>query len=1088
MANSEENDDVKNGSGDAGEKSPQQKAMEAAIGGFALRSIGPAFMGGRIADIAVHPVRQSTWYVAVGSGGLWKTTNAGTTWEPVFEKQPSYSIGCVTIDPTNPEIIWVGTGENVSGRHVAWGDGVYRSLNGGKTWEQMGLKSSEHIGKILVDPRNSSVVFVAAEGPLWSSGGERGLFRTTDGGKTWQAVLDVDADTGVTSVAFAPNNPDVVIAATYQRRRSVAAFLSGGPGSGIHKSTDGGETWRRLTEGLPKGDMGKIGLAVTPANPDLVYATIEANQKERGFYRSLNQGESWEKRSEYISGGTGPHYYQEIEASPIDEKTVYQMDVFVHVTRDGGKSFNNLETGKEKHSDNHAVWIDPDDGLHLLVGTDAGLYESFDDGVSFRHFPNLPVSQFYRLALDNSLPFYNVIGGAQDLGTLFGPSRTTNRDGVRNQDWWVPLGADGYHVAFDPDDPQTFYLEWQNGNVMRYDLRTMEIIDVKPQPAPGEPPERWNWDTPILVSPHNSQRIYVGSQRVWRSDDRGESWSAVSGDLTKDRNRYELKMIGRVWSVDDLYDHYAMSQYSTISSLTESPLEPGILYAGTDDGLVQVTEDGGKAWRLAAILPDLPDDSFINDVNASRHHPSTVYAAADAHKIGDYSPYVYVSEDSGRTWKSIRGDLPDGTTVWAIEQDHVDPNLLFLGTEFGIYYSPNHGENWYRFTNGVPTISFRDIKLHRRDNDLVGASFGRGFYVLDDYTALRNISPAVLEDKGTLFPIRDAWWYVPWQPMQSPGQPTLGSSAFRRENPPFGATFTYHIGEEIRTTKAARHEVEKKLREDGADIPFPGWDELKTEARESEPQVMFIIRDADGQSVRRLAGETGKGLHRTTWNLRMAPPDPINLEKPAFVSPWSDPPRGPLVKPGRYSVELVLASSAGVEVLSGPETFEVKPLPVEVQPPDFEQVTAFQQYVAELSRRMSGSGKEIERAKDRLKHIRAALLETPDSDLSFFERLDGLHATLEDLNEKLNGDSVRSEKAEPDVPSIRGRLGRVAWMHWDSTRLPTQTQRQAVEIAEESFGDFQKALRLFIEVDLAQFEADLEAARAPWTPGRKLSG
>ena len=1088
MANSEDAETTKPGTGAESEKSPGQTAMEAAVAGLPLRSIGPAFMGGRIADIAVHPVRRSTWYVAVGSGGLWKTVNAGTTWEAVFENQPSYSIGCVSIDPNNPEVIWVGTGENVSGRHVAWGDGVYRSLNGGKTWERMGLKTSEHIGKILIDPRDSNVVFVAAEGALWSSGGERGLFKTSDGGQTWRNVLEIDENTGVTSVAFLPGNPDVLIAAAYQRRRTVAAFLSGGPQSGIHKSTDGGETWRKLGEGLPKGDMGKIGLAVTPADPNLVYATIEANKKERGFYRSTNQGESWEKRNEYISGGTGPHYYQEIEASPIDPKVVYQMDVFVNVTRDGGKTFSNHETGKEKHSDNHALWIDPDDGNHLLVGTDAGLYESFDDGISWRHFPNLPVSQFYRVALDNSLPFYNVMGGAQDLGTLLGPSRTTNRDGVRNQDWWVPLGADGYHVAFDPDDPKTFYLEWQNGNVMRYDLRKMEIADIKPQPEPGEAPERWNWDSPILVSPHHSRRIYVGSQRVWRTDDRGNSWTAISDDLTKNRNRYELKMLGRVWSVDDLYDHEAMSQYSTISNLTESPVMEGVLYAGTDDGLVQVTEDGGKTWRQAGAMPGLPDDSFINDVEASRHDANVIYAAADAHKIGDYSPYVYASSDRGRTWNSIRGDLPDGTTVWSIEQDHVNPNLLFLGTEFGIYFTPNHGENWYKFSSGVPTISFREIKIHRRDDDLVGASFGRGFYVLDDYSALRTISPALLEEKAALFPVRDAWWYVPWQPMQSPGQPTLGSSAFRRENPPFGATFTYHVHADLKTAKAARQEAEKTLRDEGSDTPFPGWETLKAEARESEPQVFLLVRDADGKPVRRIAGASSKGLHRTSWDLRMSPPDPINLVKPDFISPWSSPPRGPLVEPGRYSVELVQVSASGVDVLVGAQEFEVKPLPAESQPEDFAAVVDFQQEVAELSRRMGGSGKEIERSKDRLRHIRAALLETPGADLSFFERWDGLSARLEDLNEQLNGDAVLSEKSEASAPSIRGRLGRVAWMHWDSTQLPSRTQKQDVAYAEEAYAEFQRALRLFIEVDLAQFEADLESAGAPWTPGRKLSG
>ncbi len=512
-------------------------AVRRAIGALPVRSIGPAFMGGRIADVEVHPTNRATWYVAVGSGGVWKTVNGGATWTPLFDDQPRYSIGEITLDPGNPEVVWVGTGENVSGRHVSWGDGVYRSRDGGRTWQQMGLPNSQHIGRILVDPRDGNVVLVAAEGPLWSAGGDRGVYRTTDGGATWTRTLHVDEHTGVTDLEFDPSNPDVLYAAAYQRRRHAWGFLAAGPKSGIWKSTDNGKTWRQVTTGLPKGDVGKIGLAVTPADPSLVYATIEASEEERGFYRSTDRGESWEKRNGYISGGTGPHYYQEIEASPSDPHRVYQMDVFLHVTRDGGATFAMLETGRTKHSDNHALWIDPDDGRHLLVGTDAGLYESFDEGATWRHFPNLPVSQFYKIALNNREPFYDVLGGTQDLGTLHGPTRTTNRDGIRNQDWYVPLGADGHGAAFDPRDPDLMYLEWQQGNLYRKHRRNDEELSIKPQPAADDPPERYNWDAPILVSPHNPDRLWFGTQRLWRSDDQGNTWTPVSGDLTQGQNR-----------------------------------------------------------------------------------------------------------------------------------------------------------------------------------------------------------------------------------------------------------------------------------------------------------------------------------------------------------------------------------------------------------------------------------------------------------------------------------------------------------------------------------------------------------------------
>ena len=806
-----------------------------------LRSIGPALMGGRIADIAIHPDRPRTWYIGVGSGNVWKTTNAGVTFEPVFDDKPSYSIGDIAIDPSNPDVVWVGTGENVSGRHVAWGDGVYRSRDGGRTWQNMGLTESEHIGKILVDPRDSDRIFVAAEGPLWSAGGERGVYMSTNGGADWHLVLSVSDNTGVTDIEFNPADPDVIYAATYQRRRHTWALLAGGPESGFHKSTDGGQTWRRIRTGLPSGDVGKIGLAVTPANPDLVFATMEGRGANRGFFHSSDQGESFERRSSYTSGGTGPHYYQELEASPVDPETVYQMDVWLHVTRDGGHTFDELETGWNKHSDNHAMWIDPEDADHMLVGTDAGLYETFDEGQTFRHFPNLPVSQFYKVAVNNRSPFYDVLGGAQDLGTLMGPARTMNREGVRNRDWYVPLGSDGQGVAFDPDDDNISYMATQQGNWYRHDKQTEETIDIQPQPMPGDPPERWNWDAPIHISPH-SNRVYVASQRLWQSDDRGNSWTSISGDLTRDVNRYELEMMGRVWSVDALYHNGAMSKYSTITGVSESPVRVGIIYTGSDDGIINVTEDGGGTWRRAAALPGVDDQAFINDVEASQHDAAGVFAIADAHKLGDYSPYVFYSGDSGSSWRSVNGDLPQGVIAWMIQQDHEDKNLLFLAAENGIYFSANFGANWHRLP-GAPTIAFRDVQIHRRDNDVIGASFGRGFYVLDDYTPLRH--SGALSDGG-VFPARDAWWYIPNTPMQAPGKPTLGSDDFTTPNPGFGASITYYLAEAPQTLQAERQESEKVIREVGGDVPFPGWDRLTAEQLEAAPRVLMAIQNTSG--------------------------------------------------------------------------------------------------------------------------------------------------------------------------------------------------------------------------------------------------
>lgn len=1048
-----------------------------------LRSIGPAVMGGRIADIAVSSQDPSSWFVAVGSGGLWKTKNNGISWKPVFDNQASYSIGSVTIDPNNDEVIWVGTGENVSGRHVGWGDGVYKSNDGGASWNRMGLMKSEHIGKILIDPRNSDVVFVAAEGPLWSTGGDRGLFKTIDGGKTWNLVLKIDENTGVTDIEFDPSNPDIVYAAAYQRRRHVWALLSGGPKSGIYKSNDNGETWSEKTLGLPKGDMGKIGLGVTRANSNIVYATIEADNSEKGFYKSVNKGESWKLQNKYISGGTGPHYYQEIEVSPSNPDLIYQMDVFIRVSRDGGENFNVLGTGREKHSDNHALWIDPKNGRHLLAGTDGGLYETFDEGTTWRHFPNLPIAQFYKLSLDNSVPFYNIVGGAQDLGSLIGPSRTMNTEGVRNSDWYVPLGADGYDNAFDPKDPNTVYMEIQEGNLNRYDRSTEEGMDIQPQPGPGELAERWNWDSPLLISPHNNKRLYYGSQRLWRSDDQGNSWKSLSKDLTTNRNRYELDIMGKVWSIDALYDNGAMSKYATLTSISESPKVEGLLYVGSDDGLVHVSEDGGVNWRKSSTLPKVPEFSFINDIEASNHEANTVFVSADAHKFGDFKPYLFMSSDRGMSWKSISGDLPDETIVWVIKQDEINSNLLFIGTEFGLYFSVNKGENWIQLKSGVPTIPFRDIELHSRDNDLVGASFGRGFYVLDDYTPLREIANTLKEGENKLFGVRDAWWYAPNTPMQAKGMPTLGTTSFASDNPPFGALFTYYLAGVPKTSNAIRKENEKSLNDKNLSIPFPGWQPLEEETHETEPRVLLLISDENNIPIRWVEGSSDKGLHRVNWDLRFSPPDPIDLSVPDFRPPWAGEAQGPRVVPGKYKVQLHILYDGNLEEQGDPVNFTVKPVKKTTE--DYKSLASFQNNTAALVREMSNAGKKMGEIDLRLRYIKSALLNTPKATSVLFGRLEKLNEDLSKLKSRLNGEGVKQSKDEAVPPSMRSRVGQVAYGHWDTTQSPTETQKMNIEIAANDFGKFKSELNSYVLI-LEAFEAELETLEAPYTPNRKL--
>ncbi|MEM1452499.1 MAG: glycosyl hydrolase, partial [Planctomycetota bacterium] len=891
--------------------------------GLEFRGIGPAFMSGRISDLAVHPDDQSTWYAAVGSGGVWKTTNAGTTWTPVFDDQPSYSIGCVTIDPSAPSTVWVGTGENVSGRHVGFGDGIYRSTDGGASWEARGLEASEHIGSIVVHPDDSDVVWVAAQGPLWSGGGERGVYRTDDGGATWTCVLSAGEYTGANEVVLDPNDPDVLYAAMHQRVRTVAALMNGGPESGIFKSTDGGLTWAKLAGGLPEDHVAKIGLAVSPFDSNVVYATIEEGNREGGFWRSDDGGASWAKQNDYLSGGTGPHYYQEIFASPHVPGRVYQMDVRLHVTDDGGKTFRRMKYDS-KHSDNHAMCFDPNDPDYLLVGCDGGIYQTWDHGETWRYTANLPVTQFYKVALDDSEPFYTVYGGTQDNNTQGGPSRTLNANGITNADWFITLFGDGHQPATEPGNPAIVYSEWQQGNLVRYDATNGEIVYIQPQPGADEPEERFNWDAPILVSPHDPARIYHASQRVWRSDDRGDAWRAISGDLTRNVDRLREPMMGRTWNETAAWDTYAMSRFSTITSLSESPVQDGLMWVGTDDGLVQVTSDGGENWTKIDSLPGVPSMFFVNDIKADRFDSNTAYVVVDDHKTGDFSPYVLRTSDRGKSWKRITEGIPDRHLCWRIVQDHVDPNLMFLGTEFGVYFTQDGGASWGPLSGGMPTIPVRDLAIQQRENDLVCATFGRGFYVLDDYSCLREASGEVLAEPAALFGVRDALWYVPKRTLGagSPmGRASQGDAYYVAPNPPFGAVFTYHLAEELTTARAARRKADGEV--DGA--TFPGFDALAAEEDELAPAVLLTVRDADGHVVRTLEGPTKAGFQRVAWNLRYPPVDA--WQRDAQEEEWDDGSEdGALAAPGTYSVSLALRVGDEVTDIGGSRAFEVRPL------------------------------------------------------------------------------------------------------------------------------------------------------------------
>jgi photosystem II stability/assembly factor-like uncharacterized protein len=1051
------------------------------LSGLEFRNIGPAVMSGRISDIAIHPRDRSVWYVAVGSGGVWKTENAGTTWTPIFDSQASYSIGCLTLDPNNPDVAWVGTGENVSGRHVGFGDGVYKSLNGGKTWTNMGLSKSEHIARILVDPRNSSVVYAAAEGPLWSSGGERGLYKSTDGGKTWTLSLGISPDTGVTSAEFDPGNPDTIYAASYERRRSVAAFMGGGPESAVYKSEDAGKTWRKLTVGLPAGDKGKIGLAVSPLDPSVVYATIEAEPQERGFYRSADRGESWEKRNSFISGGTGPHYYQEIFADPNTFDRVYQMDPMTRVTDDGGRTWRPLGE-KNKHVDNHALAFVKGDPEYLLEGCDGGVYETHDLGKTWRFFDNLPVTQFYKLALDNALPFYNVHGGTQDNGSQLGPSRTLNAHGIGNADWVITFGADGYACAIDPEDPNVLYVEMQEGNLFRYDRKSQENVAISPSPAPDDPPLRFNWDSPVHISPHSHTRIYYASQFLWRSEDRGNSWTRISPDLTRNIFRLEQPILGKTWSVDALWDQGAMSMFSTITTISESRLQEGLIYVGTDDGLIQVTEDGGKSWRKTDKISGVPDGFFVNKIKASKHDKDTAYAAVDSHKSGDYRPFLLRSTDRGKTWTNIAGGLPQRAMVWSMDQDPIKRELLFVGTEAGIFATLDGGGRWLKLGGGVPTISFRDVEVHEREGDVVGASFGRGFFILDDYSLLREISEESLGREAALFPVKKTLEYIPLRPIDSSSKGCLGDGFFVAPNPPFGAVFTYYLRDGLKTSAEARRQEEKDLEKAAKPIPFPGWEKLRKEETEDKPEVVLTISDESGQVVRRITGPGSKGIHRIAWNLRYPPVEPIELE-PAGREEWEWTPEGPLVVPGTFTVSLGRLVEGHLTPLGEPQKFTVESLGLaSLAEKDRRALLDFQEKAGALQRAMMGAGEAAREAAEHIRYMKKALLETPQADPKLKERAKELEKRLQDATRVLWGDRTIMRRSEAATPGLMQRVNAQL-----TTTCPiTETAKRDYEIAAGAFEKLLEDMRILIDQDIRRLGDELEAAGAPWTPGRRL--
>lgn len=1046
------------------------------IGGLKFRSIGPALTSGRIADFAVNPDNHNEYFVGVASGHIWKTTNNGNTFEPVFDDYGAYSIGCLAMDPRNHNVVWAGTGENNHQRALGYGDGVYKTTDGGKSWKNMGLKESRQVGMIAIHPDNSDLVFVAAEGSVWGPGGDRGLYRTKDNGKTWEKVLNISENTGVNNVIFHPRNPNIMFATSEQRRRHDFTKIGGGPETAIYKSTDGGATWNKLTSGLPEADMGGIGIAISPANPDIIYTIIEAAGDAGGFFRSTDCGESWTKMSDHSAQG---QYYNEIYCDPRNVDKVYSMETVSQFTTDGGKTWSAIGNN-ERHVDDHAFWIDNYNKDHFMIGGDGGVYETFDAGKNYYFKSNLPVTQFYRVSVDNTEPFYWVYGGTQDNNSLGGPSRNICYKGVSSFEWIVTLGGDGFYQAIDPTNPDIVYSAYQYGNIYRYDKKSSEAIKIRPEPVKGEETYKWNWNAPFILSPHSPTRLYMVANKVFRSDDRGQSWKIISGDITAQVDRNTWEVMGHAWSIDAVGKDVSTSLYGTGVALAESSVKADLLYVGTDDGLIQVTEDAGQNWYKASKFPGVPEYTYVSDVVPDRFDANIVYASFDNIRRNDFKPYIFKSTDKGRTWVSIAANLPENYTVLSIAQDFKDPDLLFVGTEFGLFFSNNGGKIWSQIKSGLPTIKVFDIAIQERECDLVLATFGRGFYILDDYSPLRELSKETREKESAIFPVKDALMFT-----QDGGRYGQGSNFFYAPNPPYGATFTYYLKDVPKTLKEIRKEKEKEIFKNKEHMPIPTMEELKAEEDEIAPYLIFTIKDSKGDIVRKLSASASKGTSRVTWDLRYADKKEVNLKDGKF-DPNSAGGSGILAMPGKYTVSLSRAFHEVETQLAGPVEFTVKVLNNTTLPASSrEELVAFQDKVSLLVDAVKGAEKFANELMERTQYVRQAIQNTPGAPFTMMAEADKVEKKLHAILWSLNGQVPKASEEEnwPAPPPIKFRLGAILEASYGNTSSPTKTQRDQYALLEEEFPPILAQLKEIAEKDLKMLEDEMVKLGAPWTPG-----
>jgi len=1069
------------------------------LAGMKARAIGPAAMSGRIAVVEGWAKDPNLLWVGSASGGVWKSVNGGVTWEPVFDDQPVASIGALAIDPNNPDVVWVGSGEANPRNSVSIGEGVFKTLDGGRTWQRLGLEKTERVSRIILHPTDPRVAWVAAMGQVWGENPERGVYKTEDGGKTWRRVLYVDERTGAADLTADPANPNKLFAAMWDYRRWPWSFRSGGPGSGLFVTHDGGDTWRRTTEsdGLPKGDLGRIGVAVARSDSRIVYALVEAAKS--ALLRSTDGGATWKPVNTEASVSPRPFYYADLRVDPADPNRVYRLGGSLDASTDGGKSFSTLAGFRAVHPDHHAMWIDPNNPRRIIEGNDGGVFISDDRGANWRFVGNLPVGQFYHVRVDMDRP-YNVYGGMQDNGSWKGPSTAWESGGIRSHHWSEVGFGDGFDTAPDPRDPMRGYAMSQEGYLLRWDLRTGERKDIRPAPPEGED-LRFNWNAGLAMDPFEPDTLYFGSQYVHKSTDRGESWTVISPDLTTNKREWQSKQTGGL-----TLDVSGAENFTTVIALAPSPVERGVLWAGTDDGRLHVTRDGGTSWTsVEKNVRGVPENTWVPHVEPSPHDAGTAFAVFDNHRRSDFTPYVYRTTDYGRTWTSLATRNLRGYALKVV-QDPKAPNLLFLGTEFGLWVSLDGGKEWMQWTQGVPTVSVMDMVIHPREQDLVLATHGRAFFVIDDIRPLRELSEDLQKRPLHLFPLPDAQQY---RVAQGAGERFPGNGEFRGESRPYGALITFSLNapglphpdadkERERKEKEAREKAGAPAKEKtpvagqpqgGKPLegtPPPDEPAAEEEGRKKGPQAKLEILDESGTVIRTFDAPAKLGINRAAWDLRSNPPKriPRKTEDEGFSEFRST--RGPEVLPGTYAVRVSYGGQTAegkVQVLGDPR-FQVTREQHAANVAAIQRANKLLDVVADGVERLRRTRGDVDAITAQLRRDQETAKKEGGADdparKAVLDAARDLQRKLGDLEKRFwETEDVSGLTEENDLEQRIGTVARSLASSWDA---PTPAQLASLDRVEK---DARKAVddanRFFAE-DVAAFRAKVQATKFQLLP------